>query len=483
MIWHSNAGYVHPGQKTLLIARRIALLPVLALACLLAATAARAARADPGGFHLASSSLAVHENAGQAEIAIERTDVRQEAQIRYITLPGSAVRGEDFIAVKGMINFLPGQASATFSVRIIDHGLPGLPRTIKVALFGPSPIGLGTPSSAVLTIIDDDPVSIFKEPLNPLALGSAPPLADPLTGAQAFVDSQFGAAAVRARAWRRTHPRAAGMLDVIARQPGVHRFGNWSGPDPGIQVAQYLERAAIQSPATVPEISTYYLPYNHCGDWSDPPWRQGAYHKWMESFASGIGDYRAIVFLEIDSLITVGCLSRHGVAVRMHELHDAINILSTLPRAVVYLDAGAADALPAGAAASLLERAGVSQIEGFFLNSTHFDWTSTEIRYGEQISRLTGGKHFVINTAENGRGPLVPRDRVHEGNEVLCDPPGRGLGPVPTFSPGYANVDAFAWIATPGNSGGQCRPGAPPTGEFWPALALSLVRNADFSVR
>ena len=110
----------------------------------------------------------------------------------------------------------------------------------------------------------------------------------------------------------------------------------------------------------------------------------------------------------MDSLITVGCLSRHGREVRLHELHDAINILSKLPRVVVYLDAGAADALPAQETARLLRRAGVAKIQGFFLNSTHFDWTSREIRYGEQISRMTGGKHFVVNTAENGRGPLRP---------------------------------------------------------------------------
>jgi len=60
-------------------------------------------------------------------------------------------------------------------------------------------------------------------------------------------------------------------------------------------------------------------------------------------------------------------------------------------------------------------------IEGFFLNSTHFDWTSREIRFGEQISWMTGGKNFVINTGENGRGPLVPADIVRQGNEVLCN--------------------------------------------------------------
>ena len=125
----------------------------------------------------------------------------------------------------------------------------------------------------------------------------------------------------------------------------------------------------------------------------------------------------------------------------------------------------------------------MAKIQGFFLNSTHFDWTSKEIRYGERVSRLTGGKHFVVNTGENGQGPLIPPDRVHEGNEVLCNPPGRGLGPKPTTDTGYPNVDAFAWTSNPGESGGACVPGAPPTGTYWPAYALMLVQNADFAVR
>jgi endoglucanase len=125
----------------------------------------------------------------------------------------------------------------------------------------------------------------------------------------------------------------------------------------------------------------------------------------------------------------------------------------------------------------------VAAIQGFFLNATHYDWTSNEIRYGEQISRLTGGKHFVINTGENGQGPLRPRDIVHQGMEVLCNPPGRGLGPLPSTSTGYRKVDMFAWMSRPGESGGACRPGAPPTAVYWPAYALMLVRNADFKVR
>lgn len=464
-------------------ARRILLLVSLVLASLLTPAGAGAARFDPAGFHLQSSLLFVHERDGAAVITIARTDVLPDAQIRYIALPGTAVRGQDFRSVKAEIEFKPGQASATFRVPIIDHGLPGLAKTVEIGLFGPSPIGLAAPSNAVLTIINDDPVTIVPDPLNPLGLSTPPPASDPLIGARPFIDKDFGLAAIQARHWRHSHPRAASMLGVIAREPEVHRFGNWSGPNPGLKVSQYLEQAAIEAPGTVPEFATYYLVWHHCPNASDPPWRQGAYHKWIKSLAAGVGDYRAVMFLEMDSLITVGCLSRQGLQVRLHELHDAIDILAKVPRLVVYLDAGAGDAVPATKTARMLRTAGVSEIRGFFVNSTHFDWTTNEIRYGDEISRMTAGKQFVVNTAENGRGPLVPPNRVHQGNEVLCNPPNRGLGPLPTFDTGYRNVDAFAWIANPGKSGGECRPGAPRTGFFWPALALELVRNADFRVR
>ena len=152
----------------------------------------------------------------------------------------------------------------------------------------------------------------------------------------------------------------------------------------------------------------------------------------------------------MDSIITMPCLSPHGQAVREHELRDAINILTAdCPHLVIYLDAGAADALSARDAAKYLRASGVAKIQGFFLNSTHFDWTSHEIRYGDQISRLTGGKHFVVNTGENGQGPLRPRDIVHAGLEVLCNPPGRGLGPLPTANTGYRTSTCSPGPATP----------------------------------
>jgi endoglucanase len=468
--------------------RRLVIIPAALVCALLAPVAAQADPAlDPSGFHLDSRALYVHENAGNAVITVSRSDTSQAAQIRYITVgvgvqcgsaPCTAVEPYDYTSVKGELDFQPGMASMTFTVPIVDHGVQTVPKTLQVSLFGPSPIGMASPYKSVLTIVNDDPPPP-ADPQNPLGLTMAPFAGNPLAGANFFVD-------------RRSPPAQAARhnpaLDVIAREPGTARFGKFSFgkngvPDIQTAVSRYLARATVESPDSIPLLATYRMLDGHCGHWVAPPADQASYHNFIQGFASGIGSYRAVLFLEMDSLITMPCLSPHGKAVREAELRDAISVLqSKCPHLVIYLDAGAADALSARDAARYLRASGVATIQGFFLNSTHFDWTSHEIRYGEQISRMTGGKHFVVNTGENGIGPQRPRDIVHQGMEVLCNPRA-GLGPLPSTNTGYRNVDMFAWTSNPGESGGACVPGAPPTGVYWPAYALMLVRNADFSVR
>ena len=454
---------------------------------------------DPLSFHFDSPTYVVHESDGQAVITVVRDPLESDgaAQIRYIALGDgydnttgalrqcppfgtcTAVSPDDFTYEKGELDFQPGDISLTFSVPVVDHGADTVPKTIQLSLFGPSTGTLGTPSHATLSILNDEP-ALPRTPLNPLGLATAPRGGNPLAGADFFVNPESEVA--------RDSKQYPG-LSVIAREPGTQRFGSFTlsspyTPDIATGVSRYLGHAAMLEPGTVPLLATYRIVYGHCGNWADPPSEVQSYQDFISGLAHGIGSYRAVLFLEMDSIITSPCLSPHGLAVRMAELSYAIDQLTTNdPHLVVYLDAGAADALQARDAANLLKRAGIAKIQGFFLNSTHFDWTSREIRYGEQISKMTGGKHFVINTGSNGRGPLKPPDPVHQGNEVLCNPQGRGLGPKPTTHTGYPNVDMFAWTTNPGESLGPCGKGAPPTGAYWPAYGLQLVRNADFRVR
>ena len=485
-------------------------LAILAAACAGVAQNARAApAADPLGFRFELPAYTVHASEGQLTVTVVRTNILRGAQVRYISSgmgynpetgrafdcgggPCTALDGFDFRTVKGQLNFEPGQASAQFSVPIVALGVQTIPKTFVLSLFGPSTwpgqIGLATPSKAVVTILND-PVVIPRNPRNPLDLPVAPPGGNPLQGARFFVDPQ----SVAANAAKRNP-----ALRAISTQPGTARFGEFSYgtqwvPNIAVAVGRYLTRAAATAPGTVPLLATYRLVHGHCGrnGSGDTLAEQRSYHDFITGLSQGIGSYRAVLFLEMDALITSPCLNRLGLAARLNELSDAVNILSAAnPHLMVYLDAGAADALQVANAASLLKRAGVAKIQGFVLNTTHFDWTKNEITYGNRISKLIGGKHFVVNTGTNGRGPLRPHDIVKNGMEVLCNPKGRGLGPRPTTRTGYASVDMFAWTTNPGESGGQCRDqpdlqmqGAPPTGQYWPAYGLMLVRNADYRVR
>ncbi len=210
-----------------------------------------------------------------------------------------------------MLDFPAGVASETFTVPIVDHGVLSVPKTIQVSLFGPSPIGMGSPNKAVLTILNNDPAPVHALN-NPLSLATAPVGNNPLAGATFFVDPQSEAAHAA---------QSDPTLDVIAREPGTARFGKFSFGKNGVQdietaVSRYLSRAQVEQPGAVPLLATYRIVDGHCGHWSDRASDVASYHNFINGFAAGIGSYRAVLFLEMDSLITMPCLTRHGQAVR-----------------------------------------------------------------------------------------------------------------------------------------------------------------------
>lgn len=314
---------------------------------------------------------------------------------------------------------------------------------------------------------------------NPLATVPPPPAGNPLVGARWFVDGQWGLAARQARAWSGSHPDWARAMEKIAAQPEAKRFGAFTANVQGT-VHAFVARAEQQAPGSVPILVIYRLKHVRCGGYADGRGERLAYRRWIDAFARGVGAHRSVIFLEPDAIITAGCLSGSGLRTRIGELRYAGAKLAALPHGVVYLDAGAADALSYRYAAHLLRMAGIARLNGFFLNATHFDWTSNELRYGNRVSRLVGGKHFVVSTAANGNGPLRPRSRVRYGNELLCNPPGRALGTPPTTSTGSPLTDAYMWIGNPGRSSGPCHPGDPPNGAWWPSYALGLALRAHF---
>ena len=214
----------------------------------------------------------------------------------------------------------------------------------------------------------------------------------------------------------------------------------------------------------VPVFVAYDIPGRDCGGWSaGGAGSPEAYARWISDIAAGIGTAEAVVVVEPDALAQL-C---GDATARLGMLRTAVGLLEQNAGTHTYLDAGHADWIDAGTMAQRLRSAGVAQADGFALNVSNFGTTAANVAYGERISALLGGAHFVVDTSRNGNGP---------GSD-WCNPSGRAIGERPTTATGSALVDAFLWVKTPGESDGTCN-GGPAAGEFWPSYALDLVRAA-----
>ncbi len=122
-----------------------------------------------------SSNYSVGEGAGQATITVTRSgDTTGSATVDYRTADtdtftvgcadtvnnlGSAYARCDFATVVGTLSFAAGEASKTFTVPIIDDSYAEGNETFSVVLSNPTGSPLGSPSTATVTIIDNDAVN------------------------------------------------------------------------------------------------------------------------------------------------------------------------------------------------------------------------------------------------------------------------------------------------------------------------------------
>jgi endoglucanase len=354
---------------------------------------------------------------------------------------------------------------------------------------------------------DPDRYPAQRDPANPLDLPT-PPGPNPLTGANFFVDGPAHGAAAGAIAsaiginpktlpndlswaqFQQDHAAAiaaspqARLLTKLADQPEANRFSMYSmGGGPGAiygQVHKIVCNNMAADPGSIPIFTTFFLyQAGYCETRGEILGHRHTFERQINEMARGIDRRPAVMLLELDAVGASKCMQRNGgLAAWKGDIRYEIDKISALPHTVVYIEGGYADSNNPRYTAKVLNAVGVRKIRGFFTNDTHEDWTIKEVRWGQRVSRLTHGAHFIVNTATNGQGPLVPANRVRDGNEVLCNPPGRGVGPLPQVNPGFANVDAFLWTAPPGNSSGSCN-GGPAAGTFWPAKAVAMAALAN----
>jgi endoglucanase len=286
------------------------------------------------------------------------------------------------------------------------------------------------------------------------------------------------------------------LLARIALRPRTTWFGAWIADDfAQAEAQQYIENVTGGDPNVLAQIAIFRL----------VPWEDGAcvkspsdalqtsYTNWIDAFAAGIGSARVALVLQPD-LPFAFCAPNHG-SVYLNLVRYAAQTFGALPYTTVYIDVGAADWPTVKQAVSLLRAAGVRYVRGFALNATHYDSNPSELQFGAAVSAGLAssglpGKHFVINTAENG----VPwkywqyhgshlNPRVCRGpHDRLC----MTLGVPPTWDvtnprwgiPRAARriaaklCDAFLWIGRP-----WLYAGANP---FVEQQALALARSTPY---
>ena len=275
-------------------------------------------------------------------------------------------------------------------------------------------------------------------------------VANPLAGLPLYVDHDSPAWKAWERYTRRGQKRKAGLVWKIAREPRSIWLGAATGPNPQFEARRRIDAAKVVG--AVPVFVVLRAQANRCSPTyqGGGPREDRATSNWYDALARGIGNDRVVIGFEPDSLGTIQCLARSRRDDRYRLLGHGVDALSKLPNATIYLDAGASDWESAQSTAKQLRMIGIEKVRGFMLNATHYDWTAANIRHGLEISRLTGGKHFVVNTAENGRGPVHYRSRKGRPINVWCNPGLRGLGPPPTTETSNPLVDAYLWINRPG---------------------------------
>jgi endoglucanase len=287
--------------------------------------------------------------------------------------------------------------------------------------------------------------------------GASPSDPNPLAGLTFYNDPNSPSMQSWRYLERKGQTAKAAQIWKIASQPKALWLGRFTRPNFAVKVRRLIDPARERG--EVPVFTVLRAQATGCS----PTYQGGGPAEdrrtmdWYDNLARVIRDDRVVIAFEPDSLGTIDCLAPSRRDDRYRVLAHGVDALSKLPNATVYIEAGASDWESSARTAKQLRRVGVRKVRGFMLNVTHYDWTGNNIKHGLEISRLTGGKHFVINTAENGRGGVHYKKWIDRANHiwrritVWCNPGLRGLGPAPTTVTSRPDkVDAYLWINRPG---------------------------------
>jgi hypothetical protein len=292
--------------------------------------------------------------------------------------------------------------------------------------------------------------------------------------------------------WNGIYPayeRASGankaLLGRIATRPRAIWFAaNLSTARIGEDVRQFIADQQQGDPDALVQMAIFrQWPREEAGRGTPLSGREQAdYRAWVDRVADAIGEARVAMILEPDLGLDAVPNDPHDKrtadpATRLALVRYAAHRFGALPRTSVYLDASDSDWLSVAKEVPLLAAAGIDDVRGFALGATHYSSVADNLEYGAELAQALAraghpGKHFVIDTADNGR-PFTMDEfkRRHPGvdfdnsypcssmTSTVCN----ALGVAPTWrvtstklrlsatqrSQAASHVDGFLWYGRP----------------------------------
>ncbi len=120
--------------------------------------------AGGGSFVFNPGAVTAFEDQGVITLTVDRqSGLSGAVTVEFATVNGTGLADLDYIGTNGVLNFAPGQFSRTISIELLnDADLDG-DKTFEVVLQNPTGGAvLGTPSTATVTLLDDDSTIGFE---------------------------------------------------------------------------------------------------------------------------------------------------------------------------------------------------------------------------------------------------------------------------------------------------------------------------------
>jgi endoglucanase len=219
------------------------------------------------------------------------------------------------------------------------------------------------------------------------------------------------------------------LLGKIALRPRATWFGAWTADsDIAAKVNKYVDNMSGGDPNVLVQMSVFRMkPWEHNACTRLPTAaEQSSYKTWINRFAGAVGAQHTAIILQPDGPFAL--CAPGGSKLPSQLIGYAARAFAALPNTAVYIDAGASDwpSKNPKQAADILMPASIQHVRGFALDATHYTSTGENIAFGTQVvdelaSRGVPDKHFIINTAQNGKAFTWSQKRTSNfDNSPVC---------------------------------------------------------------